>query len=304
MKKQFNTQAAVLIVDRLVNQTRLTPEELFEEVLSVDEEIYTNTTFVGLARVFPNDQDFFDKLSEVSFRRLLGTEKMILSLSKIGCLSEKIHQVSLKRQIRLTLIHMKRIMGWATLVSKFVKRKDFIFIEMLIDQIAHEEEFRYTPFCFRRIISLKMTDGSMFMDNVAAAVLSNAQNENYIQFINNLGWAENSIHVPPLYKMRESLRQMEADIKNMDLVLRKIAKVPTHPRDNFIHVMKTFIAKSKTDIKMLFRTANILEKEFEHLYDIFSISAKKMPIGEFFDEAVALAHAFKASVERVEVYQQ
>ncbi|GAB6021121.1 hypothetical protein CHUAL_003754 [Chamberlinius hualienensis] len=294
-------QAAVLTVERSLKAIGLNPEELIEQILRVNEEMYTNAHFVEIARVYPDNKKLLNRLSKARFSSLLPTEKMILLTSRIGCVNEKIRQIKLKRKYTKALNRIKLTMGWATKVSEFLKRKDFDSIERLIGQMAKENELQYTPFGFSKIIPLQMPDGSLFIDNVAAAVLSNQPREDNIQLINKLGWADNAFQVSPVYKMRASLREIQSEIKDMESMLDRIVRIPTHPKDNFYNVMKPFIAESKTNIKMLLGTADMLENEIKRLYDKFAISTKTMGTEEFFSEAVALARAFKASAQRVRV---
>lgn len=284
-------------IEKRLDVIGLSPEEIFEKILIADEEMYTKNDFKELVQITPKNKTILEPLVNLPVVQLNRHEKIAVLLSRISCLREKVQLMSMKRSIGLALHHMKIILGWAIRASKIIQRKDFFFVVTLINQIAAEESIILPPFRFRAL-PIKSIDGNMFMDNIAGAVLSS--DYDYTAFARDTEFSDRARHVPQISKMRQILQVMQTDVSKMEPIMRNVAKVPSHPRDTFLNVMRIFIAETKNNIKALFGMTHILETEFKSLCSLYSIPETDMQIGDLFDEAVILTRMFRRSAQRVQ----
>lgn len=284
-------------IEKRLDVLGLSPEEIFEKTLSADEEMYTKNDFKELVRLVPRHRRALEPLVKLPIDRLNRHEKITVLLSRIGCLGEKVQLMSTKKKIRITIYHIKIILGWAIKASEVIKRKDFLFVVSVINYIAAEEGITYPSFRFRAL-PMRTTEGNLFMDDIARAVLGS--DYDYTAFARDPWFSERARHVPPIFKIRQTIREMLIDINNMGPVMNTIAKVSTHPNDKFYNLMRIFIVETNNNIKALYEMTYILEAEFRNLCKLYSVSESAMPIGDFFDEAVIFTRMFRNAARRVE----
>ncbi|GAB6024978.1 hypothetical protein CHUAL_010072 [Chamberlinius hualienensis] len=286
--RNYTLQAAKKI-DHHLNLSGMTPEQISDKVLKADEDIFNNDNFQEIVRYLPKQSS---QLSGLTNESMPPIEKLIVLLSPICCLEEKIQVMKMKRDIRINTLQQKKGMLWVSdAIDKVSKSQNFKKFTTLVDSSAKQFGLNYAPFKYRPLISAVLPDGRPFMQYIAHHV--STQHPNCAQFTKDLEYAEKAITTPHTLEIRGMLQKMDSQLKQMQSIVNHVKTIPTHANDKFCSVVTSFIKEKEENLKVLQASADKLDAKFNSLCDVYSIPKKSMTASQFFNESIALKNAYK-----------
>ncbi|GAB6028501.1 hypothetical protein CHUAL_002654 [Chamberlinius hualienensis] len=268
----------------------MTPEEIFDGILNADEKIYTNENLMEIANLLPSKKQL-KPLAAIPVNRLTQVEKLVALLSSVSYLREKVLLMKAKKNIKINDMKLRKAIYFSLEnIQNMRENLTFNLLTGYLDTtVTYALGKKFPPFSYQQIVKEKLPSGVLFIDSFTNDILK-SQRDKY--------------NMPAVPAIREQLRQMKRDLKEMRNISIDISKASTHPNDSFDSVIKDFIATKLDSLKVLKPAAKDLDEEFDTLCRVYLIPVKSITIGDFFTNAIALRDAMLDSAKRIRNQQE
>ncbi|GAB6023188.1 hypothetical protein CHUAL_008011 [Chamberlinius hualienensis] len=297
-KKPKATEVETLLqIEQYMKLMKMTPEQIFRGVLNVDEQIYTDDNFEEIASLLPS-KETLKPLTYIPVDQLSDLERLVVLLSKVSYLQEKVLLMKAKKDIEINLLSLKKAIYFSLEnVANVSDNSQFKHLTVYVDSAAKNAlGIKFPPFSYKRIVKEKLPNGEKFIDSFTNDLLR-FQGEKY-NSLKNFLHPEKVVDVPAVPELIEKLRQVKRDLKKMKKISKKIIRTPFHPFDRFDKVIRVFIAEKLDERKSLKKSAKKLDDNFNSLCRQYLIPKKSITIGEFFQNVIVLRDAIQESTKR------
>lgn len=292
LRNPMNVQA-IMILDQNLKEIALSPDQIMENILAVDEKTYTDEHFVTIANSMPS-AEHLKSYSNIPVNSLVNVEKLMVLLSQVSRLKLKVELMKIIKDIRINFLPLKRTIFYSLeAVQAARENKDYNLMVSMFEAVALSIP-NYKRFHFKQMVNIRTSDGSKFIDPIVYDILLHHRSQ--VTSFKNLKYAEKCVNVPAVPEIIHKLKQMKKQLEFMKNAANSIAKVPTHPDDQFNKIIRHFITEKSNDVNILLKSAKELDKNFDDLCKWFVLPPKSITIGEFFEYAIALRDAFKESM--------
>ncbi|CAG0878556.1 unnamed protein product, partial [Darwinula stevensoni] len=285
----------------------VTYEEVTLAILRCDTSVLNETLLQQLIQYIPAP-DQLKKLEEFKNRydELCEAEQFALTVGSIKRLVPRLKSLCFKERFEEMMADVKPSIVAATAACEEVKlsKKFSLILELVLlfgnymnSGTKNGQSVGFEISFLPKLMNTKDAENKSTLMHYLVETVEN-------KFPDALSFADDLIHVEKAAKvstdmLQKSLRQMESNIKNLEMDLKNSTKTPTSIDDRFVEVMSSFAERSREQYEIVQNMYKKMDSLFTALADYFVFDKTKYTLDEFFSDINSFKENFTKAYKDV-----